>query len=68
MAPKYSVETSADSIVAEFGSEVKGKVFLIMGVSPNGLGAFFAEALAKGSPQLLILASRDTAIPPRRKQ
>ncbi|KAK0705940.1 short-chain dehydrogenase/ reductase [Lasiosphaeria miniovina] len=57
--PPYSVETGADQIVANFASEVKSKADLITGVSPNGLGAFFAEAIAKASPKLIILATRN---------
>lgn len=61
MAPsKYSKETFADDLVKEFGGEIQGKVVLVTGVSPNGLGAAFAEAIAKGSPKLIILANRST--------
>ncbi|KAK3370782.1 hypothetical protein B0T24DRAFT_705261, partial [Lasiosphaeria ovina] len=53
----YSDETGADQIVANFASEVKDKVFLITSVSPNSLGAFFPETIAKASPKLTVLAA-----------
>ena len=59
MAISYPTKTTADSLVAEFGSNIKGKVVLTTGVSPGGLGAYFVEALAQGGPKLLILAGRN---------
>jgi hypothetical protein len=61
MSPPYSKTICADDLVIEFASQIKEKVILTTGVSPGGLGAFFVEAVAKGSPKLLILAGRNTA-------
>lgn len=43
----------------DLSSEIEGKVVLITGVSPGSLGAFFVSTVAKHSPKLIILASRD---------
>lgn len=58
---KYDDYTTADSLVAEFKSEIQGKVVLVTGTSPGGLGAHFVEAIAKGSPSLIILGVRNVA-------
>ncbi|KAI1120271.1 short-chain dehydrogenase/ reductase [Nemania abortiva] len=55
VAPTYNADTGGDQIVAHFAGEVKGRVFLITGASPNGLGEFFAKA----SPKLIIFAARN---------
>ncbi|KAK3690442.1 hypothetical protein B0T22DRAFT_528963 [Podospora appendiculata] len=57
MAP-YTPETSAVELVADLSHEIAGKVILITGVSPGGLGAVFAETISKAQPALLILAGR----------
>ena len=41
-----------------FAGQIKGRTILITGVSPNGLGASTAEALAAYEPALLILTGR----------
>jgi NAD(P)-dependent dehydrogenase (short-subunit alcohol dehydrogenase family) len=61
MSPQYNAQTTASELVAEFASSIKAKTILITGVSPGGLGAVFATAVAKASPGLLILAGRSVA-------
>ncbi|KAH8692014.1 short-chain dehydrogenase [Talaromyces proteolyticus] len=56
---KYSFETTADVVAADYSAAIKSKVILITGVSPGGLGAQFALTIAKHSPGLLILAGRN---------
>ncbi|KAK3360633.1 hypothetical protein B0T25DRAFT_132121 [Lasiosphaeria hispida] len=60
MAPQYNAQTTASELVAEFANNIKGKVVLTTGVSPDSLGAAFVEAVARASPALLILAGRNT--------
>ncbi|KAK3319603.1 hypothetical protein B0T19DRAFT_269566 [Cercophora scortea] len=57
MAP-YTSEASAVELVSDLAHEITGKVILITGVSPGGLGAVFAETISKAQPGLLILAGR----------
>lgn len=53
---------STGSALAEANKEhIRGKVVLITGVSPGGLGAGFVKAIAPYGPKLLVLASRSTA-------
>lgn len=55
----YDTNTTADQLVAEFGSIIKNKVILTTGITPGGLGAAFVESIAKGQPGLIILAGRN---------
>jgi NAD(P)-dependent dehydrogenase (short-subunit alcohol dehydrogenase family) len=49
--------------VAEvFSSHIAGKVVLITGCSPNGLGATAAVAIARHNPALIILAGRTRSL------
>jgi NAD(P)-dependent dehydrogenase (short-subunit alcohol dehydrogenase family) len=59
-SPEYNDNIGGDEIVCNLAAEIKDKVILVTGVSPGGLGAFFAQAIAKASPKLIILANRDT--------
>lgn len=64
MAPRsFTAETRASQLVADpdIASQIKGKVILTTGPSPNSLGEAFVRAIAKASPALLILAGRDAA-------
>ncbi|KAI3541709.1 short-chain dehydrogenase/reductase family Oxidoreductase [Colletotrichum abscissum] len=60
MAPTLGRETTGTELVAEYASQIAGKTILVTGVSPGGLGAAFAQAVAVASPALLILAGRNT--------
>ena len=61
MPPPFGAKTTADEAVQHFAPQIKGKVILITGVSPNSLGACFVQAIAKAQPKLLILAGRNAA-------
>ncbi|KAK4236097.1 NAD(P)-binding protein [Achaetomium macrosporum] len=58
---KFGAETDANEVLAAFPNAVEGKIVLITGVSPNGLGAALARSLAPHKPKLLILAGRTSA-------
>ncbi|KAI0885485.1 NAD(P)-binding protein [Annulohypoxylon maeteangense] len=58
MSSSYNEATTADELVRDFAAEIKGKVILTTGVSPNSLGSTFVESLAEAEPALLILAGR----------
>ncbi|KAI5777023.1 short-chain dehydrogenase [Geopyxis carbonaria] len=55
----FKFETTADEVAIAFADQIVGKSILITGVSPNGLGSAAALSIARGSPKLLILASRN---------
>ncbi|KAJ4349466.1 uncharacterized protein N0V89_008081 [Didymosphaeria variabile] len=55
---EFGAKTDAGEVLAAFPAGVKGKVVLITGVSPNGLGAALAHSLATEKPKLLILTGR----------
>ena len=59
MGGPYDTQATADVLVKDYASEIKGKTVLTTGVSPNGLGAFFVEHIAAAEPKLLILAGRN---------
>lgn len=59
MLPPYTRDTTADELTRDFADRIRGKVILTTGVSPNGLGALFIEAIAKAQPKLLVLAGRN---------
>ncbi|EIW75747.1 NAD(P)-binding protein [Coniophora puteana RWD-64-598 SS2] len=61
MTSPYDVNTSAEVIVKDLAAYIEGKVVLVTGVSPGGLGAVFVEHIAKAKPRLLILAGRNAA-------
>jgi NAD(P)-dependent dehydrogenase (short-subunit alcohol dehydrogenase family) len=48
----------ASTIAADLASNIAGKIILTTGVTQGGLGATFAEEVAKHAPALLILAGR----------
>jgi NAD(P)-dependent dehydrogenase (short-subunit alcohol dehydrogenase family) len=48
----------ASTIAADLASSITGKIILTTGVTQGGLGATFAEEVAKHAPALLILAGR----------
>ncbi|KZV90628.1 WW domain-containing oxidoreductase [Exidia glandulosa HHB12029] len=56
--PNFRSETTGEEVVAAFPESVKGRVFLVTGPTPNGIGAATLLALAKAQPHTLILAGR----------
>lgn len=55
---KVNKETSSAEVAARLRSQITGKVILITGCSPGGLGEGTALAIAPQNPALLILAGR----------
>lgn len=55
---EFAFHTTSDEVAKHYGPQIEGKTILITGVSPNGLGAEVAAALAQHKPKLLILAGR----------
>ena len=56
---KYGFATTAESIASDLAAQIKDKVVLTTGVSPNSLGATFVTTIAAHQPRLLILAGRN---------
>ncbi|RFU77226.1 retinol dehydrogenase 13 [Trichoderma arundinaceum] len=54
----FGAETTAEEVASSFCHQIAGKTILITGVSPNGLGAATAQALAKHDPANLIFTAR----------
>ncbi|EXL39717.1 oxidoreductase [Fusarium oxysporum f. sp. radicis-lycopersici 26381] len=59
MVSQYDATATASGLAENFDSEIKGKVVLTTGVSPGGIGSAFVEAVTKGEPALMILATRN---------
>lgn len=59
MAPPYGFHTTATEVATDLAANIRGKVVLTTGVTPNSLGSHFVETIAAHSPSLLILASRN---------
>lgn len=55
---EFDHTTSAFTVAAAFPLSIKGRVFIITGVSLGGIGGATAKALASQSPRLLILTGR----------
>ncbi|KAM0261830.1 hypothetical protein ACHAQJ_002033 [Trichoderma viride] len=54
----FGAETTAEEVASSFRDQISAKTILITGVSPNGLGAATAQALAKYDPASLIFTAR----------
>ncbi|KAK7743715.1 hypothetical protein SLS62_010494 [Diatrype stigma] len=61
MSPKYDKHTTGSQLVNDLKANIEGKVILVTGVTPSGIGAGFSLAVAKASPRLIILAGRNPA-------
>jgi NAD(P)-dependent dehydrogenase (short-subunit alcohol dehydrogenase family) len=61
MSSNFTKDSTAGEVAAYYSSNIANKVILTTGVSPGGLGAFFAEAIVAQNPKLLILAGRDAS-------
>ncbi|CAI4214045.1 unnamed protein product [Parascedosporium putredinis] len=57
----YGPNTTATEVALAFKDQIKGKTVVITGVSPNGIGAATALAIASQHPAALVLASRTQA-------
>ncbi|KAI8065084.1 hypothetical protein BC940DRAFT_334980 [Gongronella butleri] len=54
----FNKETTSEQVGEAFASNIQGKVVLVTGCSPNGLGAETARIAAKYGARLVILAGR----------
>ncbi|EJD38719.1 WW domain-containing oxidoreductase [Auricularia subglabra TFB-10046 SS5] len=61
MSPSFRFESTGDEVVAAFPDQVKGRIFLVTGPTPNGIGESTALSLAKAKPEAIILAGRTPA-------
>jgi short-subunit dehydrogenase len=52
----FTEESTATEVAATLATHITGKVVLVTGCSPNGLGATAAMAIASHHPSLIILA------------
>lgn len=59
--PSFNASTTAEEVAAALASSIAGKTVLVTGVTPGGLGAYFAKVVAAHQPKLLILAGRTVA-------
>ncbi|KZV94656.1 oxidoreductase [Exidia glandulosa HHB12029] len=55
----FGFSTTADEVANVFADRIKGRVFLVTGPSPNGIGDATARALARGHPAALLLVGRN---------
>jgi short-subunit dehydrogenase len=58
--PQLGFDTTAEEVASSLASQIAGKVILVTGVTPGGLGAHFVEVTAAHKPKLLILAGRSS--------
>lgn len=59
--PEFGFDTTAEEVAEYFKDQIKDKVVLTTGVSPNSLGAYYVQTIAAHAPKSLILAGRDIA-------
>lgn len=50
---------SVGDLASIYAAHIKGKIVLVTGVSPGGMGAAFATGIANARPSLLVLAGRN---------
>jgi len=58
----FTIESTAAEVAASFSTNIVGKVVLVTGCSPNGLGATAAFAIASHKPALIILTGRTRSL------
>ncbi|KAJ4252298.1 hypothetical protein NW762_010895 [Fusarium torreyae] len=59
MAPVLGQNTKASELVPYYASQIRGKVILVTGVSPGGLGENFVKQVAVSKPATFVLAGRN---------
>lgn len=57
----FNSHTSAEEVCNAFSAQIKGKTFLITGTSAQGMGAKYAQVLARHEPAQLLLVARSQA-------
>lgn len=55
---EFNAFTMGDEVVSAFAPYVRGRIFLITGPTPSSIGGALASSLAKGGPDVLVLAGR----------
>jgi NAD(P)-dependent dehydrogenase (short-subunit alcohol dehydrogenase family) len=60
--PKYTQDSTASEVASHLATHIAGKVILITGGSPQGLGATAALAIAPYNPSLIILTGRNRSL------
>lgn len=55
---QFGHSTTVEEAAERFSDQINGKIVLVTGVSPNGIGLETARGIALHSPSLLILAAR----------
>ncbi|EJD37535.1 NAD(P)-binding protein [Auricularia subglabra TFB-10046 SS5] len=58
MSTNFGHSTTGEEVVEAFKAHVQGRVFVVTGPAPNGIGASTALALARGKPAAILLAGR----------
>ncbi|KZV83310.1 NAD(P)-binding protein [Exidia glandulosa HHB12029] len=58
MSDAFGFSTTGEEVVKAFSDRVKGRVFLVTGPAPNGVGGNIATALAHGHPAVILLVGR----------
>ncbi|KAH7024387.1 uncharacterized protein B0I36DRAFT_294989 [Microdochium trichocladiopsis] len=66
MPPRYDQHTKGSALIREFAPSIAGKIILVTGTAPKGIGALFCTAIAQQTnpdkaPRLIILTGRTTA-------
>ncbi|KZV81040.1 NAD(P)-binding protein [Exidia glandulosa HHB12029] len=56
--PEFTRATTGDEVVAAFPDRVRGRIFVVTGPTPTGIGATTLTSLAKAHPSVLVLAGR----------
>ncbi|KZV94287.1 NAD(P)-binding protein [Exidia glandulosa HHB12029] len=61
MPQSFGFSTTSEEVVNAFADRVKGRIFLVTGPTPNGIGDYTLRALATAHPSTLLLLGRNPA-------
>ncbi|EJD38676.1 NAD(P)-binding protein [Auricularia subglabra TFB-10046 SS5] len=59
MSRTFNAHTTGDEVVSAFADWVKGRIFLLTGPNPSGLGSYTLYSLARAQPRALVLVGRN---------